>query len=85
MTKDQPKQKIKRMFTGTVVSTGMQNTISVRVDRVKMHPRYKKRYTVSKKYLCDYRKDDLKVGDNVVFEETRPISKKKRWKIIKKV
>jgi small subunit ribosomal protein S17 len=85
MTKDQPNNKISRRFNGVVVSDGMENTLSVKVDNVKIHPTYKKRYTTSKNYLCDYRKDDIKVGDKVIFEETRPISKKKRWRIIKKV
>jgi len=85
MTKEQENNKIIRRFNGIVVTTGMNNTVSVRVDSVKMHPTYKKRYTVSKKYLCDYRKDDIEVGDKVEFEEIRPISKKKRWRIINKV
>ncbi|MAG28711.1 30S ribosomal protein S17 [bacterium] len=79
-TTDKP--KIKRHFQGQVVSTAMQNTVMVKVDRVKVHPRYRKRYTVSKRYACDYRKDDLKVGDKVIIEEIRPISKTKRWRVI---
>lgn len=75
----------KRQFIGIVTSTAMANTAVVRVDRVKIHPRYKKRYKVSKKYHCDCRIDGLKVGDKVLFEETRPISKTKRWRIIKKI
>ena len=74
--------KIKRQFTGIVASLAMQNTAVVKVDRVKIHPRYKKRYTVSKKYHCDCRIEGIKVGDRVVFEETRPLSKTKRWRII---
>ncbi len=76
--------KGKRQLEGVVTSIGAQHTVQVRVDRVNMHPVYKKRFTVSKKYACDYRKDDLRVGDRVVFEETRPISKTKRWRIISK-
>jgi len=77
--------KNKRRLTGEVKSTAMQSTVVVRVDRVKVHPRYKKRYTVSKKYSCDYRKDDLKIGDKVIIEETRPISKNKKWRIVEKI
>ena len=77
-------KKIKRSFNGTVASIAMQNTVIVRVDRVKIHPRYKKRYKVSKRYACDYRKDDLKVGDKVTIEEIRPMSKTKRWRVVRK-
>ncbi len=76
---------IKRQFTGTVTSTAMQNTAVVKVDRVKIHPRYHKRFTVSKKYHCDNRLAGLKIGDKVIFVETRPLSKTKRWRIISKV
>jgi len=77
-------EKVKRQFTGTVEKTAMQHTVLVRVDRVKIHPRYKKHYTLSKKYACDYRKGDIKVGDKVIIEETRPISKTKKWRVIGK-
>ena len=77
--------KIKRQFTGTVTSTAMQNTAVVKVERVKIHPRYHKRYSVSKKYHCDCRLAGLRAGDRVVFEETRPLSKTKRWRIVSKV
>ena len=76
--------KNKRHLEGTVVSCAMQHTVVVRVDRVKIHPRYHKRYTESKRYACDYRADGLLVGDRVTIEETRPISKTKRWRVIGK-
>lgn len=72
----------KRQFTGIITSIGMKNTVVVKVDQVKIHPRYHKRYTVSKKYHCDWRGDSLKIGQKVFFEETRPLSKTKRWRII---
>ena len=78
-------KKTKRQFIGTVVSATMQHSVMVRVDRVALHPRYKKRYTVSKRYACDCRTDDIAVGDKVVLEETRPLSKTKRWRIVSKV
>ncbi len=62
----------------------MRHTVVVRVDRVTIHPRYHKRYTVSKRYACDHRAGDLAVGDRVVIEETRPMSKTKRWRVISK-
>lgn len=76
---------LKRQFIGTVASVAMTGTVTVEVDRVKIHPRYHKRYAVSKKYHCDYSGKDLVVGDRVIFEETRPLSKTKRWRIISKV
>jgi len=75
---------LKRQFNGVVVSTKMQNTVVVRVDSVKIHPRYKKRYTTSKRYPCDYRGNDVKIGDSVLIEEIRPISKTKRWRVVSK-
>ncbi len=77
-------ESLKRQFSGVVVSAGMAKTVTVKVDRVKIHPRYHKRFVVSKKYHCDYQGKDLVVGDRVIFEETRPLSKTKRWRIINK-
>ena len=85
MTDDKEKKISKRQFTGLVVKTAMQNTVLVRVDRVKIHPRYQKRYTVSKKYPCDCRIEGIKVGDKVLFVETRPLSKTKRWRVLNKI
>ncbi|MEK7189146.1 MAG: 30S ribosomal protein S17 [Patescibacteria group bacterium] len=74
----------KRRLKGTVVSARMQYTVVVRVDRVTIHPVYHKRYTTSKRYSCDSRTGDFAVGDRVIIEETRPISKTKRWRVISK-
>jgi len=73
---------IKRKFSGVVVSDKMDKTIVVSVNRVKIHPRYKKRYTLSKKYKVHDEKNQYKKGDKVQFIETRPISKDKRWRVI---
>jgi len=70
---------------GTVVSDKMEKTVVVEVERVKEHPRYKKRYKVHKKYKAHDEKGEYKEGDVVVIEETRPISKDKRWRVIGKV
>ena len=75
------KKIIKRTFTGTVISDKMDKTIVVKVDRTKIHPRYNKRYTISKNYKVHDEKNENKVGDKVKFVECRPISKGKRWKI----
>lgn len=70
-----------RTFTGTVVSTGMQKTIVVRVDRFKLHPKYNKRYRVSAKYHVHDEQNVAKVGETVTFVECRPLSKTKRWRL----
>ena len=76
------KKVIKRKFTGTVVSDKMNKTIRVRVETTKIHPRYHKRYTVSRNYKVHDEKNQYKVGDKVNFVECRPLSKDKRWRII---
>ncbi|MBU4217300.1 30S ribosomal protein S17 [Patescibacteria group bacterium] len=73
---------IKKTFNGEVVSDKMNKTVVVKVDSVKIHPRYKKRYTVSKKYKVHDEKEQYKTGDKVKFIECRPMSKDKRWRVI---
>jgi len=74
-----PKKRLK----GIVVSDKMQKTIVVRVERIKAHPKYKKRYKISKNYKAHDEKQTYKTGDNVIIEECRPISKHKTWRVIK--
>ena len=75
----------KRQLKGIVISDKMKKTAVVRVERVKEHPKYKRRYKVHKKYKVHDEKEEYKIGDRVVIEECRPMSKDKRWRIIKKV
>lgn len=75
----------KRQLKGTVVSTKMQKTVVVRVERKKLHSKYKKRYSFHKKYKAHSEMGELKVGDKVIIGECRPISKEKKWKVIKKL
>lgn len=75
----------KRQLTGTVISNKMQKTVVVEVERIKEHPKYKRRYKVHKKYKAHDEKGECKVGDRVIIEECRPISKEKRWRVIKKL
>jgi len=77
--------KQKKQITGEVISDKGQKTVVVKVERIKEHPRYKKRYKVHKKYKAHDEKDEYKVGDKVIIEECRPISKEKRWKVIKRL
>jgi len=74
----------KRQLKGIVVSDKMQKTVVVRVERKKLHPKYKRRYSLHKKYKAHSEMEDLKVGDKVIIEESRPISKEKKWKVISK-
>ncbi len=76
------KEVIKKKFDGIVVSDKMDKTIIVKVDRVKQHPKYMKRYTVSKRYKVHDEKEQYKEGDKVKFIECRPLSKDKRWRVI---
>ena len=74
-----------RMLQGTVVSAKMAKTIVVRVDSMKMHPKYLKQYRISSKFKVHDEKGEYKVGDVVRFTETRPLSKDKRWRVLDKV
>lgn len=73
----------KRQFEGQVVSTAMAKTIVVRVDTMKLHPKYNKSYQVSNKYAVHDEKSEAKLGDTVIFVESRPISKTKKWRLVK--
>ncbi len=73
---------IRKKFTGVVVSDKMEKTLVVKVNRVRVHPKYKKRYTVSKKYKVHDEKGRYSEGDKVVFIECRPYSKDKRWRVL---
>lgn len=78
----QPWASAKRKFNGVVISDKMNKTITVKIDRIKIHPKYKKRYISSKKYKVHDEKNQFKVGDKVIFVETRPLSKDKRWRVL---
>ena len=75
----------KRQLIGKIISDKMQNTVVVEVERIKEHPKYKRRYGISKKYKAHAETNEYKAGDKVIIEECRPLSKEKRWKIIKKI
>lgn len=77
-------EKVTRTFTGVVTSDKMAKTVVVRVDRTVMHPKYKKRYVRSQKYKVHDEKNEAHVGDVVTFAECRPISRDKRWRLVKK-
>ncbi|NQU83019.1 MAG: 30S ribosomal protein S17, partial [Parcubacteria group bacterium] len=72
-------------FEGTIISDKMQNTVVVKVEKVKQHPKYLKRYKVYRKYKAHVVDEGFVIGDKVVIEECRPISKDKTWRVIKKI
>lgn len=70
-------------MTGMVASTKGNKTIVVSVHSRKTHPIYKKQYPTSKRFLVHDEKNQAKVGDTVLFTETRPISARKRHELTK--
>lgn len=75
---------VRRKLSGIVASDKMNKTVIVKVESVKVHPKYHKRFKVVKKYPARNEVADVKVGDKVVIEESRPISKTVHWVVISK-
>jgi len=75
--------KSRRILTGRVVSDKMDKTVTVLVERKVPHPLYGKVIRRSKKYHAHDENNEFKLGDLVVIEETRPISKSKAWRVSK--
>jgi len=69
----------KKVREGVVVSAKMEKTVTVNVERTILHPQYKKVIKRGKKHYAHHEKNDLKVGQRVRIQETRPLSKLKRW------
>ncbi|MEI7690170.1 MAG: 30S ribosomal protein S17 [bacterium] len=76
---------MKRILRGKVVSDKADKTITVLVERTKRHPLYRKNYRVSTKFLVHDEKNEFKIGDVVEITESRPLSAKKRWTVVKKI
>lgn len=74
-----------RILKGTVVSDAMTNTVVVAVNTFGQHPKYKKRYVVTKRYHAHDPARQFRVGDVVKIRESRPISKRKHWVVVRKV
>jgi small subunit ribosomal protein S17 len=75
----------KKTLQGIVVSDKMIKTVVVEVERIKEHPKYKRRFKVHKKFKAHDEKGEFHVGDKVVIEETKPMSKDKNWIVIRKI
>ena len=75
-------KKLKKVLKGVVTSDKMDKTIVVKVTRFVEHPKYGKRIKKTKKYKAHDEGNIKKIGDIVEIEETRPISKDKKFKIV---
>ena len=71
----------KREKVGVVVSNKMQKTVVVAVENLVMHPMYQKYIKRTNKFLAHNERPDINIGDRVIIEETRPLSKRKRWNV----
>ena len=72
----------RQVLRGTVVSTAMDKTAVVEVTSLKAHPVYRKRYRTTKRYYAHDENNECQVGDIIRIAETRPLSKKKRWRLL---
>lgn len=73
-------KKIKKL-TGMALRDVKEKTVLIKVMLTKIHPLYKKRYSTSRKYLA-HAEMEVKKGQKVVISETKPISKRKTWKVL---
>ncbi|ACI18262.1 30S ribosomal protein S17 [Dictyoglomus thermophilum] len=73
----------RKELIGKVVSAKMQKTIVVLVEQTYTHPLYKKTVTRRKKYKAHDENQEAKEGDIVLIRETRPLSKEKRWRLVR--
>ena len=71
-----------RRLKGIITSDKMNKTRVVAVNQLKKHKRYLKYFKVTKKYKSHDEDNKYKEGDEVIIEETRPLSKQKRWRIV---
>lgn len=72
-----------KRLKGMVISDKMDKTVMVKVVSWKTHPLYQKKYKQDKKYKVHDPENQLKIGDEILIEEYRPISKDKRWKRVR--
>src|SRR5690349_23314312 len=78
----QPEKKTRQQKIGRVVSDKMQKTIVVAVESLKQHRVYKRTYKFTTKFKAHDEHNDARIGDMVRIEETRPLSKEKRWRLV---
>jgi len=78
-------RNLRKSRTGVVSSNKMNKTITVVVERKIMHPKYGKYLKKSTKFHAHDEKNECSIGDTVRIEETRPLSKTKRWRLVEVV
>ncbi|MCH7827547.1 MAG: 30S ribosomal protein S17 [Bacteroidetes bacterium] len=76
------KRALRKIRIGTVVSDKMDKSITVTIERKVPHPIYKKYFKKTTKLMAHDEKDECRIGDKVKIMETRPLSSKKRWRLI---
>jgi|UniRef100_A0A7V3PSU5 small subunit ribosomal protein S17 len=78
-------RNLRRTLVGTVVSAKMQKTVVVQTERLVPHPKYKKYVRRRTKLYAHDEKAECQEGDRVLVMETRPLSRLKRWRVVKKL
>jgi len=73
----------RKTAVGVVISDRMDKTVVVRVERLVQHPKYKKVVKRYSKYKAHDERNECRVGDRVLIIETRPLSKTKRWRVMR--
>jgi small subunit ribosomal protein S17 len=82
MTTEQTKRGTRKSQVGIVTSAAMQKTVTVAVDRLVQHKLYKKTLRKTSRFLAHDENSTCKVGDRVRIVETRPLSARKRWRVV---
>ncbi|MBI5648718.1 MAG: 30S ribosomal protein S17 [Ignavibacteriae bacterium] len=77
------KRAFRKTRTGIVVSTKMNKTITVSIERQVPHPLYRKYFKKTKKFLAHDEHETAALGDKVLIMETRPLSRHKRWRLVR--
>jgi len=76
-------RNMRKVRKGTVISDKMDKTVVVKVETLKKHPKYHKFVKRSKKYIAHDENNECRIGDIVELMETRPLSKTKRWRVVR--
>lgn len=82
MVAEEPKVSRKQIKIGRVVSNKMEQTVVVRVDYLKPHPLYRKIIRKTSKFHAHDDANECRIGDTVKIEESRPLSRTKRWRVV---
>lgn len=73
---------LRKIRTGIVVSNKMEKTITVAIERKVPHPIYRKYFKKTSNFMAHDEKSECNIGDKVKIMETRPLSKRKRWRLV---